>query len=539
MNCTLFKRTPGPASGVQALFDRRDGQERMERMPLLEMKHITKSFAGVYANEDVDLSVEKGEIHALLGENGAGKTTLMNILFGIYEADRGEICYKGERVKFHSPKEAIGRGIGMVHQHFSLVRKMTVLDNVILGLKGDGITADRAAARKKLVGLAETYGLSVKPEAVVNTLSVGEQQRVEILKALYRDVSLLILDEPTGVLTPQETENFFGVLKRLKEEGYGIIIITHRLGEIMDISDRVTVLRDGRKVKSLVTGETTPEELSACMIGRELRTEVKVRGDVTGETALKLKDVCLHKKHSTKMSLDHINLEIHKGEILGIAGVEGNGQKELAEVITGIRKINSGEMEYEGKDIRRAGVKERFRAGISYISDDRHNDSLVMDMTVTDNLILRDFGREPYSRHFVLDHKMAEQKAQNALSEYSIKTSGKSGMGTPVKLMSGGNQQKVILAREIAEGAGLIVASQPTRGLDIGATEFVHETLLRQRGENKSVLLISADLDEILVVSDRIAVMYEGKIIGILDRADADVHKIGLLMGGIAKEAGE
>ena len=483
-------------------------------MPLLEMKHITKSFAGVYANEDVDLSVEQGEIHALLGENGAGKTTLMNILFGIYQADKGEICFKGEHVEFKSPGEAIARGIGMVHQHFSLVKKMTVLDNVMLGLKGQGIVADRKSAREKLTGLAATYGLLVNPEAPVHTLSVGEQQRVEILKALYRDVSLLILDEPTGVLTPQETE-------------------------IMDISDRVTVLRDGRKVSSLVTEETTPEELSACMIGRELKAGREIRESAAGDTALSLKDVCLHKKHSTKMSLDHVSLTIRRGEILGIAGVEGNGQKELAEVITGIRRINSGQMEYQGKDIRRDSVKERFRAGISYISDDRHGDSLVMDMTVEDNLILRDFDRQPFSRNMVLDYRQAEKRAREALDEYSIKTSGKSGIKTPVKLMSGGNQQKVILSREISEEAGLIVASQPTRGLDIGATRFVHETLLRQRDAGRCVLLISADLDEILGVSDRVAVMYEGRIIGILNRDEADVHKIGLLMGGIAKEAAD
>lgn len=509
-------------------------------MPLLEMRRITKSFAGVYANEDVDLYVEKGEIHALLGENGAGKTTLMNILFGIYKADSGEIYYKGEKVEFQSPKEAIARGIGMVHQHFSLVKKMTVLDNVILGMDDGKILLDRNSAKQRLLKLGDAYGLSVKPEAGVQTLSVGEQQRVEILKALYRDVSLLILDEPTGVLTPRETDMFFSVLKRLRDEGYGIIIITHRLGEIMDISDRVTVLRDGKMVKQLVTRETNPQELSACMIGRELKSQKdtrEARKAPAGEPALRLRDVLLHKKHSTKKSLDHINLEIRRGEILGIAGVEGNGQKELAEIITGIRRISGGEIEFEGKDIRRASVKERFKLGISYISDDRHNDSLVMDMTVTDNLILREFGREPFSRKMVLDYKKADQRAQEALERYQIKTSGKSGIKTPVRLMSGGNQQKVILAREISEKAGLVVASQPTRGLDIGATEFVHETLLRQRSENKSVLLISADLDEILAVSDRIAVMYEGKIIGILDREKADVHRIGLLMGGIAEEA--
>ena len=365
------------------------------------------------------------------------------------------------------------------------------------------------------MGLAETYGLLVKPEAPVHTLSVGEQQRVEILKALYRDVSLLILDEPTGVLTPQETENFFGVLKRLRDEGYGIIIITHRLGEIMDISDRVTVLRDGRKIKKDMDVGKAPE----------------------GEITLKLSNVCLHKKHSSKLALDHISFAIRRGEILGVAGVEGNGQKELAEVITGIRRMSSGEITFLGADMSGKNVKQRFRKGISYISDDRQNDSLVMDMTVMDNLILRDFDRRPYSGRMVLDYEEAEYRAQEALKEYSIKTSGKSGIHTPVKLMSGGNQQKVILSREISEEASLILASQPTRGLDIGATRFVHETFIRQRDDGMSILLISADLDEILLLCDRILVMYEGRIIGEMPREEADIHKIGLLMGGIAKEA--
>lgn len=505
-------------------------------MPLLEMRHITKTFSGVYANEDVSLTVEKGEIHALLGENGAGKTTLMNILFGIYQADSGEILFQEKQVKFQSPREAIDHGIGMVHQHFSLVKKMTVLDNIILGLKGNSVIADRNTARKNIVSLAEKYGLFVNPDARISELSVGEQQRVEILKALYRNVSLLILDEPTGVLTPQETENFFDVLRRLKEEGYGIIIITHRLGEIMAISDRVTILRDGKMVKELVTAQSNPKELSDYMIGRSLSGEVQTRERSSGGVALNLSDVCLAKRHGGKMTLSHISFNLNKGEILGIAGVEGNGQKELAEVITGIRKHTSGHITCNGQPIDQMSVKGRFHMGISYISDDRHGDSLVMDMTVADNLILREFGHAPYSRHGILDYRKAEERAEEALEEYRIKTSGKSGIRTLVKLMSGGNQQKVILSREISERAQLIVASQPTRGLDIGATEFVHQTLLRERNKNKSVLLISADLDEILSLSDRIAVMFEGRIIGILDREEADVHKIGLLMGGVAGE---
>lgn len=498
------------------------------------MRHITKAFSGVFANEDVSLIVEKGEIHALLGENGAGKTTLMNILFGIYQADSGEISFQDNKVKFQSPGEAIDHGIGMVHQHFSLVRKMTVLDNIILGLKSAAVIADRKKAREEIQALAEKYGLLVNPDSRISDLSVGEQQRVEILKALYRNVSLLILDEPTGVLTPQETENFFEVLRRLKSEGYGIIIITHRLGEIMAISDRVTILRDGKMVKELVTKETNPEELSAHMIGRPLSKEQEIRKKSAVGTALLLEDISLAKRHGGKKALSHISFSVNKGEILGIAGVEGNGQKELAEVITGIRRHTSGSISFLDQIINRASVKERFHMGISYISDDRQGDSLIMDMTVTDNMILREYNRVPYSRHGILDYRRAEEKAGEAITDYRIKASGKSGSGTLVKLMSGGNQQKVILAREISGQAHFIVASQPTRGLDIGATEFVHQTLLQQRAEGKSVLLISADLDEILALSDRVAVMFEGKIIGMLDREEADVHKIGLLMGGVA-----
>lgn len=502
-------------------------------MPLLEMKQITKAFSGVYANEDVNLSVEAGEIHALLGENGAGKTTLMNILFGIYQADRGEIYYEGKKVAFASPRDAIDQGIGMVHQHFSLVRKMTVLDNIILGLESRASVLDRKSAAARVRELAEKYGLSVNPDSRVSDLSVGEQQRVEILKVLYRNVNLLILDEPTGVLTPQETEKFFDILRKLKAGGHGIIIITHRLAEIMAISDRVTILRDGKAVSRLVTAQTTPEELSAHMIGRELKKDSRQRERFLPEEMLSLEDVSLTTRRRKKKALSHISLSVHKGEILGIAGVEGNGQKELAEVITGIRKNYKGTMTWNGENLAGVSVKDRFRKGISYISDDRHSDSLIMDMSVTDNLILRDFDRSPYSRHGVLDHKKADEWAAQALEHFKIKTSGTTGIRTLVKLMSGGNQQKVILAREITDQAGLIVASQPTRGLDIGATEFVHQQLIKQKQQGKSVILISADLDELLSLSDRIAVMFAGKIVGILDREEADVFKIGLLMGGV------
>lgn len=504
-------------------------------MGILEMKHISKAFSGVYANEEVDLSVEKGEIHALLGENGAGKTTLMNILFGIYSEDSGEILWKGKTAHFDSPKDAIAEGIGMVHQHFSLVNKMSVLDNVVLGLNGTGAFVDRKAAKARLLALSEKYGLQVEPDAKINTLSVGQQQRVEILKALYRDVELLILDEPTGVLTPAETEQFFNVLRKLKREGHAIIIITHRMSEIMSISDRVTILRDGKKVMDLVTAETSPKELSHYMIGRELNADFQARETAVSETALLLSGITVKKGHKRPL-LDDINLEVKKGEILGIAGVDGNGQKELAEVIAGIMKPSGGKLTFMGKDMTSQKVKERFKSGISYISDDRHADGLVLDMSLADNMILRQYGEYPYSKAGFFNKRWIKEAAMNAIENYRIKTSGKSTSDTPVKLMSGGNQQKVVLAREITDKASLIIASQPTRGLDIGATEFVRKVLMEQRNLGKSVILISADLEEIMQLSDRVAVMFGGKIAGVLEHRDITLDKLGLLMGGITGE---
>ena len=504
-------------------------------MAILEMKNISKAFSGVYANENVNLAVEKGEIHALLGENGAGKTTLMNILFGIYTADSGEIYWKDKKVEFDSPREAIEQGIGMVHQHFSLVQKMTVLDNIILGLKQEGLFLSRMEARKSIVELAEKYGLLVRPDARIRDLSVGEQQRVEILKALYRNVDLLILDEPTGVLTPKETRDFFEVLRRLKSEGYAVIIITHRMSEIMAISDRVTILRDGKKIKDLVTSETNPTELSMYMIGRELQESFEIQKQQGSEIALELKDV--HVAKGEKAILDHVNMTVRKGEVLGIAGVDGNGQTELAEVIAGIRKITSGDICFMNENIQKDSVKQRFEKGISYISDDRHADGLVIDMSLKDNMLLKHYDKEPYSKKGIFNKKPMDDLADSAIEKFQIKTTGTSGKESIVKLLSGGNQQKIIIAREVTEDAKLVIANQPTRGLDIGATEFVRQTLMDVRNSNRSVLLISADLEEILALSDRIAVMFGGRIVGVLNRDEADVQKIGLLMGGVTKEA--
>lgn len=506
-------------------------------MALLEMQQICKAFSGVYANDHVDLTVEKGEIHALLGENGAGKTTLMNILFGIYSADSGQILWKGEPVRFASPKDAIAAGIGMVQQHFSLVRKMTVLDNIILNLRDNRFVLDRKQARQRVCALAEKYGLTVDPDAQVGSLSVGEQQRVEILKALYRDVELLILDEPTGVLTPQETAQFFEVLRALQKEGYGIIIITHRMSEIMAISDRVTILRDGKKVAQLVTAETQPDELSRHMIGRELNESYDVDTPPGEETLLSLEAISLPRKKKGH-PLHDITLELRRGEILGVAGVEGNGQKELAEIITGIQHPSQGRVVLDGQEIQRENVRQRYERGVVYISDDRLNDSLVTDMDMTENLMLRDYCRTPFSHKGLLDRKAMLQTAKEKIQRYQVRSSGTSGEATPVRLLSGGNQQKLIVAREIHDRAQVVVASQPTRGLDIGATEFVRDRLVEQRNAGKGVLLISADLEEIMALSDRIAVLFGGRIVGVLTRQEATVEKIGLLMGGITgKEA--
>lgn len=506
-------------------------------MALLEMQQICKAFSGVYANDHVDLTVEKGEIHALLGENGAGKTTLMNILFGIYSADSGQILWKGEPVRFASPKDAIAAGIGMVQQHFSLVRKMTVLDNIILNLRDNRFVLDRKQARQRVCALTEKYGLTVDPDAQVGSLSVGEQQRVEILKALYRDVELLILDEPTGVLTPQETAQFFEVLRALQKEGYGIIIITHRMSEIMSISDRVTILRDGKKVAQLVTAETQPDELSRHMIGRELNESYDVDTPPGEETLLSLEGISLPRKKKGH-PLHDITLELRRGEILGVAGVEGNGQKELAEIITGIQHPSQGRVVLDGQEIQRENVRQRYERGVVYISDDRLNDSLVTDMDMTENLMLRDYCRAPFSHKGLLDRKAMLQTAKEKIQRYQVRSSGTSGEATPVRLLSGGNQQKLIVAREIHDRAQVVVASQPTRGLDIGATEFVRDRLVEQRNAGKGVLLISADLEEIMALSDRIAVLFGGRIVGVLTRQEATVEKIGLLMGGITgKEA--
>ena len=504
------------------------------------MENICISFYGAYANDHVNLSVEAGEVHALLGENGAGKTTLMNILFGIYRAESGRVLWNGREVCFSSPQEAIRAGIGMVHQHFSLVNAKTVLDNILLGDDRLPLFLPRRKLREQVLALSERYGLKVDPDAVVGDLSIGEKQRVEILKALFRDIKLLILDEPTAVLTPGETKQLFHVLRQLKERGFAVILITHRMSEIMGNADRVTVLRDGKCVGTLPTAGTDPEELSRLMVGRAFEQAANDDSTPIGAPLLSLENVSVFRSGRKRPALEDVTLTVHAGEILGVAGVEGNGQKELAEAIVGIRRRRvRGRIRLQETDLTGTPVLARTRQGVSYVPDDRQHDALVTAMDIGDNLLLHAYGAAPFSRRRVFRRSAILKNAQDAVNAYRIRTAGSLGAKSPVRLLSGGNQQKVVLAREITPAARFIVASQPTRGLDVSASAFVRNKLLEQKQLGKGVLLISADLEEILALSDRIAVMYNGKIAGILNREEATTERLGLLMGGMktGKEA--
>lgn len=501
-------------------------------MALLAMKKICKSFFGKYALENVDFEVESGEIHALLGENGAGKTTLMNILYGIYTRDEGEIYWKGEPVSFSSPKDAIERRIGMVHQHFMLVPTLTVSQNITLGLKSKGHPfPNRKELNASIKEISQRYGLEINPEAYVSSLSVGEQQRVEIIKVLYRNAELLILDEPTAVLTPQETESFFNVLRKLRDDGHSVIVITHRIPEVMSIADRVTVLRDGRNIATVATKDTNEKQLSKYMIGRELKTITKEASPNYEQKGLMLEDITYYRDDIKR--LDSISLQIGKGEIVGIAGVDGNGQKELAELVTGIIQQSSGRIWLGEVEISHLPVLERKKLGLAYISDDRHNDGLVLDMNLPENMLLKNHTDKAMRKKGFINQKLAREITLKAINEYQIKTAG---LEKPVRYLSGGNQQKLILARELAGDPQVLIAFQPTRGLDIGATEFIRQKLLEQRQKGCSILLISADLDEITTLSDRIAVLYKGKIMGVVqNRKDLNLAEIGLMMAGTGK----
>ncbi|MGD2165144.1 MAG: ABC transporter ATP-binding protein [Anaerolineae bacterium] len=496
--------------------------------PILRMVGITKRFPGVLANDQVDLELHEGEVLALLGENGAGKSTLMNVLCGLYRPDEGAILVRGDRVDIQSPRDAYDLGIGMVHQNFMLVETMTVAENVVLGLQGLPFQPDLRRVRRRLEELGERYGLKVDPDAYIWQLSVGEQQRVEILKLLYRDVDILILDEPTAVLTPQEVDDLVEVLRRVVKESKAATFITHKLREVMMFSDRVTVLRGGENVATRLTSQTSPEELAQLMVGREVLFQLERTACEVGAPVLEIDNLEAMNDKGLP-ALRGASLTVRAGEIVGIAGVAGNGQRELAEVITGLRNAVGGEVHVNQTCSTNCSPLQAIRAGVSHVPEDRVGMGLVGDMSVAENLALKAYRTPELSRGPVLFPKGMRQFAENLIDGFDIATPGPE---TRVKFLSGGNLQKAILARELTACEGLLVAVHPTRGLDVGATESVRELLLRQRDEGIAVLLISEDLDELLEISDRIAVMYEGQIVGIVPTEEAEVDTIGLMMAG-------
>ncbi|MCD6493410.1 MAG: ABC transporter ATP-binding protein [Archaeoglobaceae archaeon] len=485
------------------------------------MRNITKKFPGIVANKKVNIKVFKGEIHGLLGENGAGKTTLMNILFGIYKQDDGEIIYKGEKVEFRSPKDAIKAGIGMVHQHFNLVETLTVWQNVVLG-RGEFILKDE---KKKLLDVINKYGIKINLDARISTLSVGEKQRVEILKALYRDVELLILDEPTAILTPQETRTLFESLRKMVKSGLTVIFITHKLKEALDVTDRITILRNGEVVRVVETAKTNEVELAKMMVGKEVVLKPIKRQKKKGKKVLKIENVTALNDEGVE-ALKSINLVVNSGEILGLAGVSGNGQKELEEVIVGVRRIEKGKIYLDDIDISRMSIKDRIKSGLSCIPEDRLGSGVASKLSVVENLMLRDF--ENYGK-FNLDFEKMRKKAKELVEEFDVKTPS---LDIPVSMLSGGNLQRLILARELSRNPKALIASQPTRGLDIAGIEYVRKKIVDTANSGTAVILISEDLDEIFHMADRIAVIYEGQIKGVFDKDVVTKENVGILMAG-------
>ena len=496
---------------------------------LLETFQLTKRFPLVLANDKVNLQVKRGEIHCLLGENGAGKTTLAECLYGFYKPEEGDIRINGKCVSLSSPNDAIHLGIGMVHQHFVLVEPLSVIENVMLGIHKDEFLLDFNAAEKKLQTLCDLYNVNLDLHAKIWQLSVGEQQWVEILKALYTGVKLLILDEPTAVLTPPEAERLFLVLHRMKTEGLSIIFITHRLKEVMQVSDRVTILKKGRKVATVNTRDVTTEELAYMMVGREVIFRVNKDNVSIGDSVLQLKGI-VSKNDMGLETLHGIDLTLHQGEILSIAGVAGNGQKELFEVLVGVRKAIAGEVGVNGVDITNKSPKKIANEGVSHIPDDRIGAGLISDFSVAENLILGLEENSPYRKGLFLDKKYIKKFAGDCIAQYDIVTPS---MNQKTSYLSGGNLQKVILARELRQSLKVLIANQPSRGLDVGVIEYVHNQLLEMRRNGVGILLISEDLDEIFNLSDRIAVMFRGRILKIFDAKDANIESIGLLMAGI------
>ncbi len=508
---------------------------------VLQAKGITKRFPGVLANDHVDFSLEKGSIHALLGENGAGKSTLMNILYGLYQPDEGEIFINGLPTRILSPHDAISQGIGMVHQHFMLVPPLTVTENIMLGQEsvtpstqalGPIAKLDRRRVAERIQALSREYGLMVDPEVVVRDLTVGAQQRVEIVKALYRNADILILDEPTAVLTPQEADELFVIMRSLVKQGKSIIFITHKLREVLDVADDISVMRGGQMVGSLKPADATQEILAEMMVGRKVLLQIDKEEAHLGESVLKVEDLQVQddRRH---MVVSGVSLEVCAGEILGIAGVQGNGQTELTEALTGLRRAASGHIYILGKDTTAANPRQVVETETSHIPEDRQKHGLILSFPIRDNLILNTYYHRPFARGIEMEYLPIEEHARQLVHTFDIRTPS---IETKTGSLSGGNQQKVIVARELSRPVKLLIASQPTRGLDVGSIEFIHRRIVEARDHGAAVLLISAELDEIMSLSDRIAVMYKGKILDTLDAKTATREHLGLLMAGVVKE---
>ncbi|MDH4102713.1 MAG: ABC transporter ATP-binding protein [Thermoleophilia bacterium] len=503
--------------------------------PVLELRGITKQFPGVLANDHIDFDLRRGEVHALLGENGAGKSTLMNVLYGLYHPDEGEIRIDGEVVRMGSPQEAIARGIGMVHQHFMLIPVMSVAENIVLGVepRHDVVLLDYKAARDRVRDLASSFDFAIDPDALVHDITVGQQQRVEILKALYRKADILILDEPTAVLTPQETGELFGILRSLQQEGMSIVFITHKLNEVLEIADRITVLRRGKTVETLPARGATEEGLARLMVGREVLLTVDKPAASPGDVLLQVEGLHVRDDRGLEKVRD-VSLDVRAGEIVAIAGVDGNGQTELIDALTGLRKSESGRVVLAGSDVTRESAKAHFEQGLGHIPQDRQHRGLVLDFSIAENIALHDFRKPPDSRFGWLFPGRLVESARRLIKEFDVRGGNPQ---TYASALSGGNQQKVILAREINRDPRVLIAAQPTRGLDVGAIEFVHRRLVEERDEGRGVLLVSLELEEVISLADRILVIYEGEIVGEFPPT-ATEEELGVAMTGGGRQGG-
>ena len=505
---------------------------------IIEMCNITKEFPGIIANDNITLQLKRGEIHALLGENGAGKSTLMSVLFGLYQPEKGEIRKNGKVVAVNNPNDANALGIGMVHQHFKLVDVFTVLDNIILGVEPNTVGfLKKKQARQRVIELSKTYGLNIDPDALVEDITVGMQQRTEILKMLYRDNEILIFDEPTAVLTPQEIDELMSVMRGLASEGKSILFITHKLNEIMAVADRCTVLRKGKYIGTVNIADTTKEELSNMMVGRDVKFVVDKDEAKPAEVVLEVDGLCVKGGHSKKDAVHDVTLKVHSGEIVCIAGIDGNGQTEFVNAITGLSKIDGGSVRLAGEDITNKNIRYRNTHGISHIPEDRHKHGLVLDYSLEENMVLQRYFEPKFQKNGFIRFEAVREYAEGLIERFDVR----SGQGaiTAARSMSGGNQQKAIVAREMDRKHKLLVAVQPTRGLDVGAIEYIHNQIVKSRDNGAAVLLVSLELDEVMSLSDRILVMYEGEIVGELDPKTTTVQELGLYMAGAKRQSGE